>query len=59
MIIVYVDYMFGVDIFLLLIILYYMVFIKYFKMYDYIKLDKFLLDVYNLYEWKNEGDVLI
>lgn len=36
-----------------------MVFIKYFKMYDYIKLDKFLLDVYNLYEWKNERDVLI
>lgn len=30
---------------------------KVFKKYDYIKLDKFLLDVYNLYEWKNERDI--
>lgn len=58
MIIVYADFMPGVDTLLLLTILYHMASIKYFKTYDHIKLDK-SSSVYNLYEWKNERDVLI
>lgn len=55
MIIVYADFMPGVDTLLLLTILYHMLSIKYYT-YDHIKLDKSSSDVYNLYEWKNERD---